>query len=306
MPNFRSMAAFAEVIEAGTFTAAAKRLGVAKSAVSKQISDLEQELGTVLLHRTTRRVTPTEAGIRYYEGCIRMVAAAEEAEKTVRDLRANPSGLLRLSAPEGLGTDHVVPAVSRFAMAYPNLRVEVNLEDRYVNLVEEGIDLAIRAGTLADSSLVAKRLAPVTSVICGSPAYFERRGIPADPSQLSHHDWVHYTPLSARLRFRRENRLQTVTLKGRLRTNSGAATMVLLREGYGLSLCPLWIVHKHLVAGRLKAVMTDYETRRAAVYAVYPEGRNLLPRVRLFVEYLVESFARVDWTTIEPEWVAAG
>jgi DNA-binding transcriptional LysR family regulator len=224
----------------------------------------------------------------------------------VRDLRADPSGLLRLSAPVGLGAEYVVPAVARFAAAHPRLRVEVNLEDRYVHLVEEGIDLAIRAGTLAVSSLVARRLAPVTSVVCGSPAYFDRYGIPAEPSQLTRHDWVQYTPLSSRLRFRRENRMQTVTLKGRLRTNSGDATIVLLREGYGLSLCPMWIVREDLAAGRLKAVLTDYETRRAAIYAVYPEGKNLLPRVRLFVEYLAESFAGADWTKIEPGWVARG
>lgn len=304
MLQFRKMATFATVVEAGTFTAAAVRLGVAKSAISKSVSDLEEELGVLLLHRTTRRLALTEAGSRYYEGCARMIGVAEAAESEVRDFRAEPSGLLRLTAPVVFGADHVVPLVAKFMEAHPRLRVEVNLEDRYVNLIEEGMDLAVRAGVLEDSSLVVRRLAPVTSVVCGSPQYLKHAGVPKTPADLARHDWIYYTPLSRQLSFRQGERQFSITVKANLSTNSGNAVIVLLREGRGLTLAPLWIVKNDLVAGRLKAVLTAYEIRRTAIHALFPEGKNLLPRVRLLVESLVEYCRENDWAGIDPDWIA--
>ncbi|MCW5731549.1 MAG: LysR family transcriptional regulator, partial [Alphaproteobacteria bacterium] len=192
MENLMAMAVFARIVEAGSFTAAARRLGMSKSAVSKQVSRLEEALGTRLLNRTTRRLSLSQAGLAFHEHCARILAEAQAAEEAVQSLQAEPRGLLRVNAPMSFGILHLAPAIPDFLARYPGLRVDMDLADRYVDLVAEGFDLAIRIGRLEDSSLIARRIAPARRVVCGTPDYFARHGVPAEPADLARHNCLLY------------------------------------------------------------------------------------------------------------------
>lgn len=305
MQNFKQKAVFAAVADAGSFTAAAQRLGIAKSAVSRYVSELEDELGVILLQRTTRRLSLTEAGARYHEYCARMVAEADAADESVSDLRSEPTGKLRISAPFNFGSDFVLPILIEFAARYPQLEVDFNLDLRAVDLIEQGYDMAIRIGELPDSSLMARKLATCRTIICGSPEYFAAHGIPDSPRALVDHKWIPINPVSERLVFRHGERSQTVTLKGRFSTNNADALMVLLRTGQGLAQFPLWLALKDLEAGTLKVALADYSTGDLGVFAIYPSAKHILPRVRLFIDELVAKCGQHDWTRIDPNWLAA-
>lgn len=287
--SLSEMAVFAAVVEAGGFTAAARALGLSKSAVSKQVARLEARLGARLLQRTTRRLSLTEAGTVFHDGCQRVLAEAATAEAAVTHLSGSVRGLLRVNAPMSFGTRHLAPLLAAFMVGHPELEVELGLNDRRVDLVEEGYDVGVRIGTLADSSLVARRLAPVRRAICASPAYLERHGRPAAPEDLARHRCLIYSYLeSPRVwRFHGPGGARRVGVSGPLESNTGEVLAEAAAAGLGIVRIPSFIACDLLSAGRLVEILTEWpENRTSALHAVYPARRHLAPKVRAFVDFL--------------------
>jgi DNA-binding transcriptional LysR family regulator len=290
--NLTGMAIFARVVEARSFTAAAAALDLSKSAVSKQVARLEDRLGARLLNRTTRRLSLTEVGAAFYERCARILAEVEDAELAVGRLQDAPRGTLRINAPMSFGQLHLAPAVADFLNGHPGLAIDLTLNDRIVDLVEEGYDVAIRISRLADSSLIARRLVPSRRVVCGSPAYFERHGVPRHPADLRRHNCLLYSylPSAEEWRFIGPDGPAAVRVSGTLRANNGDALEAAMLTGLGVALQPTFIAGRDLQAGRLVAVMPDYVDESASVYAVYPHSRHLSAKVRAFIDFLAARF----------------
>jgi DNA-binding transcriptional LysR family regulator len=294
-----AMIVFAQVVDSRSFSAAAVRLGLSKSAVSKQIAKLEDRLGARLLNRTTRTLSPTDAGQDFYERCLRVVREVEEAERAITHLSAEPRGLLRLSAPASFGREYLAPLVPEMLARWPELRIEALFEDRFVDVVAEGFDLVIRITRLQDSSLVARRIASCRRVVCAAPSYLERHGVPRTPAELLQHDCILYSYATDQNEWEflgPDGRLETVRVDGRLRANNAEVTLAALLAGAGLALSPDFIVGPDIAAGRLVPLLTDYDNPFGAIYAVWPHNRNLAPKVRAVVDFLVERFAT------EPIW----
>jgi len=294
MERLDAMAVFARVIEAESFSGAARALGLSKSAVSKQVSRLEDRLGLRLLNRTTRRLSLTEAGAAFYQGCQRVVAEAEAAEQAVTHLASAPRGRLRVSAPMSFGVSHVSPALPEFLGRYPELAVDLTLNDRIVDLVEEGFDVGIRIGGLTDSSLVARRLAPNRTVLSAAPAYLQVRGTPRDVGELEDHACLIYSyqATGAAWRLTGPKGDRRFKVSGPLRVNNGDAILAAALGGLGVALLPCFICGEDLRAGRLVRVLPDWEAPPdSAVSAVFPAARHLSPKVRAFIDFLAERFA---------------
>ncbi len=289
---------FAKVVEAGGFSAAAAALGISKSAVSKRVSRLEDRLGARLLNRTTRRIGLTEIGAAYYERAGRIAAEVEEAELAVSRLHAEPRGTLRLNAPMSFGVMHLAPAIPRFLARYPELAVDMALNDRLVDLVEEGYDVAVRISRLSDSSLIARRLAHSRRVVCGSPQYLERHGAPRSPGDLRDHNCLLYSYMLSgeEWPFRGPDGALSVKVSGSFSTNNGEALREAALEGLGLAMIPSFIVGPELGDGRLVAVLREYEETDLSIYAVYPHARHLSAKVRAFVDFAAGRFGP------EPYW----
>jgi DNA-binding transcriptional LysR family regulator len=294
-----TMAAFARIVEAGSFSAAARELGRSKSSVSKRIARLEDRLGVRLLNRTTRRLSLTEAGRSFYEGCRRMLSEAEAAERAVAHLSGAPRGTLRVNVAMSFGVLHVAPALAGFMRRYPELSVELVLDDREVDLVEEGFDLGVRIRALPDSSLIARRLAPSRRFVCAAPSYLEAHGAPEAPEDLPRHACLLYSYQAQRSVWRLGGPAgeRRVGVSGRLTANNGGALRNAALAGLGLAFLPSFIVGEDLRRGRLRRVLPDWrDADDIAVHAVYPAGRNLSPKVRVFVDHLAERFGP------EPYW----
>ena len=288
-----AMAAFARVVELNGFSAAARDLGLSKSAVSKLVARLEDQMGARLLNRTTRRLSLSEAGLALYEGAQRMLAEAQAAEEAVTHLSAAPRGLLKVNAPMSFGIRHVAPALSDFMAVYPELSVELDLNDRVVDLVEEGYDVAIRISRLRDTSLVARRLAPSRNVLCAAPHYAERHGTPLRPEDLVAHECLLYSYQASGKywRFQGPGGERRVRVAGRLRANNGDVLLHAAIGGLGIALLPCFICGDHVRAGRLAQLMPEWNERSEAdVCAVYPARRNLSPKVRVFIDFLAERY----------------
>lgn len=292
LDSLSGMAVFAKVVEARSFTAAAAELGMSKSAVSKQISRLEDRLGARLLNRTTRRLSLTETGTAFYDRCARVVAEVQEAELAVTNLQAEPRGTLRVNAPMSFGHLHIAPAVPDFLARYPEVRVDMTMNDRFVDLIDEGFDVAIRIARLTDSSLIARRLAPDCRILCGSPAYFEKHGEPRTPDDLAGHNCLSYAYVSDtdQWQFIDGEGTRSISVRGNLRANNGDAIRQALLAGLGVAILPSFIVGPDVQAGRLKEVLRDHMPNRASIYAVYPHSRHLSAKVRVFVDFLADRF----------------
>lgn len=284
------MAVFAHVVDTGSFSGAAKSLGISKSAVSKRVAELERGLGVTLLHRSTRQLSLTDVGRVYYDSCARVVAEAAQIEHRVSELQRKPLGTLRVNAPVQFGGESVTPAVVEFMREYPEVQVELTLQDELVNLIEDGIDVAIRVGRLSDSSLIARKLVSANAVICGAPSYLETHGTPRDHRELGEHEITVYTNIGVpnRVTLIRNQRRYSVTLRGRLQTNSGIAVRRAVVAGHGLAVLPRFYVEDDICDGRLVPVLADYRLPSSAVYAVYPAAQQVSPKVRLFVDFLVD------------------
>jgi DNA-binding transcriptional LysR family regulator len=297
MANFSELEIFVSVVDAGSFTAAAKDLGVSKSHVSKQISALEDRLGSQLLHRTTRSLSLTDAGQAFYDRGAAVLEQLQEAERAVMQLQTSPRGRLKVSVPMTFGVRFVSPIVAEFLSDYPEITVELDLSDRKVDLVDEGFDLAIRIGELQDSSLMVRKLAPVTRYACASPTYLAEHGTPRRPSDLADHQCLEYAygRLNTWQFVSPDGAEQYVQVDGRLRANNGEVLVDACVAGHGIALVPDFMLKDHLEDGRLVRVLDEWTEWRAGVYALYPHNRHLSAKVRHFVDYLVERLSPVPW-----------
>ena len=293
MDRLAAVEAFVRVAEAQSFSGAAARIGSSKSAVSRLVSALEADLGVRLFHRTTRSLSLTEAGRGYFERTSRILADLQEADLAVSELQAAPRGLLRVSAPMSFGFLHLAPALPEFFREHPEVSADVTMSDRFVALIDEGFDIAVRIGVLEDSALIARRLAPIRLAICASPAYLAAHGTPRVPDDLKSHECLTNSNMAGS----REWRLRspdghplTVEVSGRLSCNNGDALRVAAVEGMGVIIMPTFIIGADVKAGRLVRVLQDYVPADIALYAVYPPTRHLSPKVRAFVDFLAARF----------------
>jgi DNA-binding transcriptional LysR family regulator len=302
LDDILGMAVFARVVDARSFTEAAKQLGLAKSAVSARVARLEESVGVRLLHRTTRKLSLTEEGLAFYERCARLVAAAGEAA-AVAEEAGTPSGTLRVTAPLAFSQLHLAPALADFLTAQPRVTVDLSAEDRVVDLVSERFDLAIRMGRIKDATLVARKLADDRLVVCGAPAYFARRGLPRTPGELLGHNCLRYANIPTRLdwRFRdAAGEISIVPVTGSLIAGNGAVLREAAVAGLGLAVLPSYMVADELRTGRLKAILADYKRGDIGVYAVYLNRRHLPAKLRAFVDFLAARFSRARWLETPP------
>lgn len=298
MDTLEGMRTFSAVVTEGSFSRAAQRLDRSPQLVSKYVAQLEARLGVRLLNRSTRKLSVTEAGQAYFDRCQGIVAEVDDLEDAVGNMAAAVRGLLKISAPMTFGMHHLTPAIAEFQAAHPELRIDLALDDRVVDIVSEGFDLAIRIADLEASSLVARRLAPVNLVVCGSPAYFDRRGRPQTPKDLVDHECLGYTYSSNRDRWRFASdagEVEDIQVSGRFCANNGDALRTAAIAGHGLVLQPTFIVGDDLRAGRLVQVMTDYTVTPLSVYVVYAHRQFLSNKVRAFVEFLGSYFGAVPY-----------
>lgn len=289
MLQVQQMILFARVVDAGSFAAAAKGLGQTRAAVSKQIASLEERIGAQLLNRTTRSMHLTEIGAEFYARCARIAEEAEEAERAVASLQGAPRGLLRISAPLTFGRRYLAPLVAPFLEAHPDIAIDLVLDDEPPDVAREGFDVGIRIAPRPDSSLTAHRLADSPHVVCGTPAYFARQGLPTTPDDLREHRCLLYASLpTPRLwRFRDG---KSVRVSGPFTVNHGESLRQAAVDGLGVAYLPRFIVGDDLEAGRLQPVLEDFATSSQKVFAVMPRNRNLTPKVRAFVEMLEAHF----------------
>jgi len=301
LANLAEMVVFAKVVESKSFSAAARSLGSSKSAVSKAVTKLEQALGAKLLQRTTRSLSLTEIGAAVYEHCARIVEESEEVELAVNRFSAEPSGNIKLSASVAFGQMHMAPAIADFLQQYPKVSAELVLTNRLVNLAEEGFDLAIRQTDKPAPNLVARTIAPQHYVVCASPAYLKREGVPKSPQELVKHNCLFYAQQSSQDRwtFKGSDGAVTVRVQGNFQVNSNEAVREALLAGLGISLVQTFVVGEELKSGKLEPVLTQYEAQGgfgSNIYATWLPNRNLTPKVRAFVDFLVERFGPL------PEW----
>jgi DNA-binding transcriptional LysR family regulator len=298
MDKLDAMNAFARVVAAGSYAEAARRLGLTRSAVSKAVTELEQLLGVRLLDRTTRKVTATEAGRAYYERVTGILADVESTESAVSRLHEEPKGLLKINAPMSFGTLYLGPAIAEFMVAYPELRIELLLNDRFIDPVEEGVDVTVRIGALPDSSLIARRLAPARRVLAASPAYLKTHGTPRTPEELTQHRALTFGNMQAvqRWELSRGGETFNVPVTSCLCSNNGDVLRAVALNGNGILLLPTFLVGPDIAAGKLKIVLPDYEPAGLGIYALYAPNRYLAAKTRVFIDFLAQRFGP------EPEW----
>jgi DNA-binding transcriptional LysR family regulator len=306
MDRLLSMAVFKRVVDAGSFAGAARHFGISPEMAGNHVRALEARLGVRLLNRTTRRLHLTEAGAAYHARCAQILSEIEEAEAEAGAQQAAPSGLLRLTGPLTFGEQHLGPAISDYLARYPSVSMEVFLSDRHVNLIDEGFDLAIRIGVPPDSTLIARRLALASLVLCAAPSYLERRGRPEQPSDLSRHSCLVYADLRSPRTWRftaADGQVETVQITGPLSSNNPQLIVSLAVAGHGLILWPSFAVGAHILAGRLVPLLTTWHSRELAIQAIYPHRSLLSAKVRTFVDFLAERYAgEPDW---EKWWLVA-
>jgi LysR family transcriptional regulator, regulator for bpeEF and oprC len=293
MDRLSAIGVFVRVVESGNFSAVARKLGVGQPAVSKQIAALEAHLGAQLLLRTSRSLTLTEAGRDFYESAVRLIGDLEAAESRVGRGRIAPSGLVRATVAPVFGRLYVAPRLSEFFARYPEVEVELSVTDRLVNLVEEGLDLGIHNGELADSSLIARKIAQTSVVTVATPAYLAAHGEPAVPADLERHDCVIYAPQGAPRVWGFAGRFGAIAYQpaGRFRTNDAEQIRAAVLADLGVAHTPGWLFAAEIASGAVRPVLTDYEPAALAISAVRPGGRFLASKVRVFIDFLAETFA---------------
>jgi DNA-binding transcriptional LysR family regulator len=296
LPDFEAWAVFASVVEHRSFSGAATALGVSKATVSKAISRLEARLGTTLFHRTSRRLTLTDSGRGLAERAQRILEEGAAAEEAALDAASAPAGLVRVAAPLTFGVGHLAPLIAEFLAANPGIRIDLRLSDAFIDIVGEGIDVALRIAELPDSSLRARRLGPVTAHVVGAPGYFDKHGRPRHPADLAHHACFAYTNTATPdiWRFRKAGGEEaSVRIDGPIRTDSGDAMLPSLRAGLGVAILPGFIVDEDLAAGRLEAVLADWSTGSAALHLVTPPGTLRPARVEALIDFLADRLRRL-------------
>jgi len=299
MDRFDAINAFTRVVETGSFARAADRLGVSVSSVSRHVTELEAHLGTRLLNRTTRSLSLTEAGRAFHERCVQLLADLDEAEASAGAGTAVPRGTLRLTCGVTFGTHYLAPAIAEFAERFPDLRFDVDLSDRIVDLVDEGFDAAVRIGAVGGQNLVARRIGSTQMVCCASPAYLARHGEPRTPDELAGHACLvyEYAPQREMWPFvdtaGRERKLR---IAGPMHSNNGAFLAALAIAGRGIDYEPDFIVGPDVRAGRLVPILRAFAPPAAGIHVVYPSRRHLSAKVRAFADFMIERFHEPAWT----------
>ena len=295
MNKLQAMEVFVQVVDTGSFTRAAEMLNMPKASVSTLVQALETALAAKLLHRTTRLVTVTSDGAAYYERCIRILSDVRDAEESLSRTRLNPSGRLRVDTPTGLSSEILVPALPDFFERYPDITLELGSTDRTVDLIEEGIDCAVRGGALLDTSLIARRVGVITFVTAAAPSYLARHGMPTHPNELLNHRCVNY--FSAKngkvydWDFTRDGERIEVPLPGSIALNDSNAYVQAGLAGLGVIQMTDYLLLRHVQEGRMVQILPDWVSDPLPVHVVYPQNRHLSAKVRVFVEWVSELFA---------------
>jgi DNA-binding transcriptional LysR family regulator len=297
MDRFQEMKVFAAVVEAGSFTGATHVLDMSKAAVSRYVGELEERLGLRLLHRTTRKLSPTTEGEIFYARCRELLDNLDEAEAEVTSRSGEATGLLKVNVPVTFGLMHLAPLWPAFLARHPKLAIDITLSDRVADLVEEGFDIAVRIGQLSASSLISRKLASTRMVLCASPAYLQRRGAPGRPEELLQHDVISYSLFSTgeNWSFKGPDGDVSVKVVPRVRTNSGDTCRAAALQHQGIILQPTFIVGADLAQGALTEIMPAYRSVELGIHAVYPSRKFVSPKVRLLIDFLVEAFAAPAW-----------
>lgn len=291
--------AFVHIVEAATITAAAERLSLAKSAVSRRLSELEAQLGVELFHRTTRKLVLTESGQGFYTRCVQILTDLEEAEHAVSQAHHELSGQLRVAAPLSFGVMHLGPAIIEFQKLHPKLNFDIDFNDRQIDLIQEGFDVGIRIANLKDSSLIARKLAKVSTVVCASPGYIEQYSAPATPVELVKHPCFTYSYLDNPSHWSfidKQGDEQIVKVPKLMQANNGTFLSSAAIAGLGIVRQPTFIAYEAIARGELIPILQDYTVAEVNAYAIYPPTRHLSQRVRRFIDFLVERFSG------EPYW----
>ncbi|WP_375753570.1 LysR family transcriptional regulator [Vibrio sp. HN007] len=289
--NFSAIPVFVAVIECGSFSAAAQQLGMTKSAVSKRISVLEDNLGVRLFSRTTRKLSLTEAGERFSDYARNSVALAEDGFSALSHFQGKPKGTLKINAPMTFSRLHLVPFIKEFLENYPDIKVILSMDDKVVNMVEGGFDVGLRIGELQDSSLVARKLVDCKSVVCASPQYIEQNGRPETPADLSNHNCIYYSLFQAGVEwtFYQEKQKIKIEPRGNFIVNNSDAIAQVLLDGLGICQMPTFIVAEYLSSGKLVTVLDGYDLPEHAIYAVYPERKHLPEKVKVFINFMKDK-----------------
>lgn len=290
--------AFVHIVEASTMTAAAELLGVAKSAISRRLSELEQQLSVELFHRTTRKLVLTESGQGFYMRCTQILNDIEEAQHAVSQAHQELNGLLRVAAPLSFGVLQLGPAIIEFQKLHPNLSFDIDFNDRQIDLIQEGFDVGIRIANLKDSSLIARKLATISFTVCASPAYLKQHGTPHSPEDLINHNCVTFSYLDNPSHWsfiNEQGKKQTIKVPKLMQVNNGSFIHSAAIAGLGISRIPNFITYKSIASGKLIPILQDYSIPGFNAYAIYPPTRHLSQRVRQFIDFLVERFSGVPY-----------
>jgi DNA-binding transcriptional LysR family regulator len=296
------MRVFTTVVDIGSFAGAADKLDLSRGMATRYVAQLETHLGVRLLNRSTRKLSLTEAGSDYYQRATQVLAMVEEAENSVAQNASTPRGILRVTSSVAFGVHHLGWAITEYLQTYPDVQVEVTLNDRAVDLIEEGFDLAIRVAREIDPGLIARKLTYACMVACASPGYLKQHGIPKSPEDLTSHNCLSYTYWSQgnEWRFRRKGVERKVRVSGNLRGNNGHILIEAAIDGLGVILQPTFLAYEALREGKLVRILADWETDNLTVFAVYPNRQFLPPKVRSFIDFLTERLGP------EPYWDIGG
>lgn len=298
MDKFLEMQTFAAVADAGSFVRAAESLDMSKAAVSRYVADLEERLGVRLLHRTTRKLSLTEEGRAFHGRCKVLLGELEEAESEITASSAQASGLVRINVPVSFGIMHLAPLWSDFMAANPRVTLDVTLSDRVVDLVDDGYDLAVRIGSLPNSSLVSRKLASTRMVLCASPAYLKKHGRPKHPADIAEHTVLAYSLLAMGDHWELEGPEGKVKVLVHpvMRTNSGDTCRAAALKHQGIILQPSFLVEEDLRSGALVELLPQYRSAEFGIYAVYPSRQYVSAKVRLLIDFLARVLGNADWS----------
>jgi len=290
--QFEDMQVFIRVVDAGSISKAAEQLGIAKSAVSRRLADLESRLGVRLLNRTTRISSLTEAGNGFYQRSRKIIDDVTELNALTNQSNSALEGTINIAVPLSFGLSHLAPAINDFIKLHPELSININFSDQQVNLVEEGIDLAVRIADLKDSSLIARRISPIKTLICASPAYLQKHGTPKIADDLKHHALLSYnlTDSSAWQLKDPQGKQQLINVKAKIIANNGEFLKDMAIAGHGIVMMPTFILWQAIAKGELLPILSDYTTPQLNAYVVYPQTRYLSQRTRVLIDFLVERF----------------
>ncbi len=292
-----AMQTFAKVVECSSFAKAAERLSISTSAASRNVAELEAHLGIRLLNRTTRRISLTEGGRAYFDRVIQLLAEIEETESLVASSNVVPRGTIRMTCSSSFGVPHLAPAIAQFQQQYPEVRFDISTSGRYVDLVEEGLDLAIRIGDIGNPNLTARKIGVMQMLVCASPRYLKQHGVPKHPNDLAAHNCVTYEYSTPSNLWRFRERASggaggeiAVEVSGNVHADTGEMLAAIAASGAGIVLSPNFVVEPYIASGQLREILEPYRTSPYSIYAMFPSRRHLSAKVRTFVDYLATRF----------------